>query len=70
MLYYDMYRSMRYWFRMTCELNGDLGIESRQYGQQGYGVTAVLTWGVGLIDLGDDHMRADHKEVLILSWVI
>ena len=55
---------------MTHELCGDLSIESRQYGQQGYGVTTELTWDMVLIDLGDDHMRSDHKGVLILSLVI
>ena len=33
-------------------------------------MAAELTWDVELIGLGDDHIRADHKEVLILSLVI
>ena len=55
---------------MTRELHGDLGVGSRQHGQQGYGVAVELTWDKVLIDSGDDHMRSDHEEVLILSLVI
>ena len=43
------------WFRMTHELYGNLGIGSRQHGQQGYDVAVELTWDVVLIALGDDH---------------
>ena len=48
------------WVRMTHDLYGDLGIESRQYGQQGYGVTVELTWDVVLIALGDCCRSDDH----------
>ena len=58
------------WVRMTHELYGDLGIASRQYTSRDMVLQQSLTWDVVLIDLWDDCIRSDHKEVLILSWVI
>ena len=56
-------------FRITLGISRSWHYEWAIY-QQGYGVVAELTWDAVLIDLWDDRIRADHKEVLVLSLAI
>ena len=58
------------WFRMTHEVYGDLGIKSRQYTSRDKVWQLSLLCDELLINLWDDRVRSDYKEVLILSLVI